>query len=75
MIAVIAATFRFLLRRAALLLAALAALLAAPALAQQLETYDPDQAYQAGEAAGGIDADLATPPSTSAVGPDMSRSQ
>ncbi len=69
MIAVIAATFRFLLRRAALLLATLAALLAAPALAQQLETFDPDQAYQAGDAAGAIDADLATPPGTASPAP------
>lgn len=51
-------------RLAGLALAVLAALaLAAPATAQELESFDPDQAYAAQNAApaGGIDADLAAP--------------
>jgi hypothetical protein len=53
-------------RLTGLALAAFAALaLSAPAAAQELESFDPDQAYdaQAAAPAGGIDGDLATPQS------------
>jgi len=57
-------------RLAGLGLAALAALaLAAPAMAQELETFDPDAAYSVQDTApaGGIDGDLAAPQSDSAA--------
>ena len=56
-------------RIAAGLLATLA--LAAPAAAQELERFDPDQAYSAQEeATGGIDGDLIAPEAQSAPAPD-----
>lgn len=64
MIAMIARPTNIRRRLSGLALAALAALaLSAPAAAQELESFDPDQAYDAqGQAqAGGIDGDLAAP--------------
>ncbi|HSF13268.1 MAG TPA: EipA family protein, partial [Erythrobacter sp.] len=62
-------------RLSALALAALAALaLSAPVAAQELESFDPDQAYdaQATAPAAGVDGDLAAPDSQSAPAADPS---
>lgn len=73
MIAMIAPT-TFVRRFSGLALAALAALaLGTPLSAQDLESFDPDQAYEAGQdaaPAGGVDGDLAAPDAQSAPAPD-----